>query len=693
MPSGNEEQVCEQQLETHKEDSLQRLKRIRGGDRSKATKLINEAYEFMQKYPSPDELHPEIKDKLEVKAESIKQKREYILQLDNEIIKKCDLNEIDREVDETTDVRTRIDKSLIKLNTYLDKHGNSVERTMQAPTMVIRPPPGIFTPPRQLNQAASESPSSQRSTSKARGQGVRLPKIRLPRFNGDITKIQHFWQSFCCAVDESEDVSNVHKLNYLVNSMEGQAYKALEGLKICEENYVKAKNLLQERFGKKQSIISAHMQALLRLQSSENERITDRRAIHDTIMVHICELESLGMSSDNYGSLLIPVSISRMPEDIALQVTRQTSKDVWNVEEIITTIKQEIEARGVSRKMFGTEKRKSVWRQQQHAPSVSTTKSFVTRLENSLKNRKAIQCYFCNKVHFANECKEVTDITQRKSILQAAKRCFRCLRIGHVSKDCSFNRKCFHCNGNHNSALCNKEEQEPKRESMQEPRPDRSMTMSNVKEKTDALLQTATTYAYGEDKSKKVTVNILFDGGSQKSFISEELKRKLDLKSEKTELLNLNTFGSEKYVKKSSDMVKVNVIVQDDVIVVSALTSPAVCSPISNLVELRHYPHLNGLALANSVDVSNKRIDILIGADHYYDIVIGEVIRGSAGPVAISSKLGWLLSGPVSFLNSNESQVCSGSNIVNTNLLLDILPSRNEVVDESCEIFESLDRF
>ena len=228
---------------------------------------------------------------------------------------------------------------------------------------------------------------------------------------------------------------------------------------------------------------------------------------------------------------------------------------------------------------------------------------------------------------------------------------------------------------------------------MQEPRPDTSMTMSNVKEKTDVLLQTATTYAYGEDKSKKVTVNILSDGGSQKSLISEELKRKLDVKSEKTEILNLNTFGSEKYVKKSSDRVKVDVIVQDEVIIVSALTSPAVCSPISNLVDLSHYPHLNGLALANSVDVSSKRIDILIGADHYYDIVTGEVIRGSAGPVAISSKLGWLLSGPVSFSNNYEPQVCSGSNIVNTNLVLDILPSRDEVVDDSCEIVESLDRF
>ena len=84
----------------------------------------------------------------------------------NEIIKTCDLSEIDREVDETTDVRIRIDEGFIRLNTYLNKHGISVERTaMQAQTMVIRPLPGIFTPPQQLNQAASESPSSQNSTS------------------------------------------------------------------------------------------------------------------------------------------------------------------------------------------------------------------------------------------------------------------------------------------------------------------------------------------------------------------------------------------------------------------------------------------------------------------------------------------------------------------------------------------------
>ena len=91
------------------------------------------------------------------------------------------------------------------------------------------------------------------------------------------------------------------------------------------------------------------------------------------------------------------------------------------------------------------------------------------------------------------------------------------------------------------------------------------------------------------------------------------------------------------------------------------------------------------------MDVSNKHIDILIGADHYYDVVIGEVIKGRTGPVVISSKLGWL-SGPVSFSNDRAFKVCSSNKVIKSNLVLDVIPCREEIVDESCEIVESLDR-
>ena len=60
-----------------------------------------------------------------------------------------------------------------------------------------------------------------------------------------------------------------------------------------------------------------------------------------------------------------------------------------------------------------------------------------------------------------------------------------------------------------------------------------------------------------------------------------------------------------------------------------------------------NYPHLEGLALADSLDDSCGDIDILIGSDYYWDLVSGETIRGDSGPTAVSSKFGWLLSGPL----------------------------------------------
>ena len=41
-------------------------------------------------------------------------------------------------------------------------------------------------------------------------------------------------------------------------------------------------------------------------------------------------------------------------------------------------------------------------------------------------------------------------------------------------------------------------------------------------------------------------------------------------------------------------------------------------------------------------------IDMLIGSDYYWQLVTGSICRGSSGPVAVHTKLGWVLSGPSS---------------------------------------------
>ena len=45
---------------------------------------------------------------------------------------------------------------------------------------------------------------------------------------------------------------------------------------------------------------------------------------------------------------------------------------------------------------------------------------------------------------------------------------------------------------------------------------------------------------------------------------------------------------------------------------------------------------------------SDVDVDTLIGADYFWSIVTGVVRSGKEGPVAMETKLGWVLSGIVS---------------------------------------------
>ena len=76
------------------------------------------------------------------------------------------------------------------------------------------------------------------------------------------------------------------------------------------------------------------------------------------------------------------------------------------------------------------------------------------------------------------------------------------------------------------------------------------------------------------------------------------------------------------------------------------ICDPLAGQPLSYAVD--NYPHLTRLDLADSpVDAEHPSIDVLIGADNYWRLVTGEVVRYEDCPTAIETCLGWVLSGPL----------------------------------------------
>lgn len=60
------------------------------------------------------------------------------------------------------------------------------------------------------------------------------------------------------------------------------------------------------------------------------------------------------------------------------------------------------------------------------------------------------------------------------------------------------------------------------------------------------------------------------------------------------------------------------------------MNCPTICSPLPSKVKV-DYPYLEDLHLVDSLNDSYGAIDILVGSDHYWDLVSGETVRGDFG--------------------------------------------------------------
>ena len=83
---------------------------------------------------------------------------------------------------------------------------------------------------------------------------------------------------------------------------------------------------------------------------------------------------------------------------------------------------------------------------------------------------------------------------------------------------------------------------------------------------------------------------------------------------------------------------------------------------------MRQYKHLHGLELAGSGPEDQTKIDVLLGSDCYWSVVTGQMIAGDQGPVALDSKLGWLLSG---LLDGSDKVVSTHSHMIIHGSLID----------------------
>ena len=137
------------------------------------------------------------------------------------------------------------------------------------------------------------------------------------------------------------------------------------------------------------------------------------------------------------------------------------------------------------------------------------------------------------------------------------------------------------------------------------------------------------------------------DTGSQRSYATTSLKRRLGLAAIKTETLNLNTFGDDNYTKQRREMVQLCLKGKTRNRTVTALCFPKICLPLTTTLNVTRYPHLQGLEFSDlnifQRPLVDSNIDIFLGTDYWFDILSGEVARGESGHISINSEFGLVM--------------------------------------------------
>ena len=87
---------------------------------------------------------------------------------------------------------------------------------------------------------------------------VRLPKLELKKFGGQILKGQEFWDDFEAIVHTNSSLQPIDKFNYLKAQLENEALKSIGGLELTNTNYDVAIDILKGRYGNVQLMIDSH---------------------------------------------------------------------------------------------------------------------------------------------------------------------------------------------------------------------------------------------------------------------------------------------------------------------------------------------------------------------------------------------------------------------------------------------------
>ncbi|KRY06903.1 hypothetical protein T12_16388 [Trichinella patagoniensis] len=433
------------------------------------------------------------------------------------------------------------------------------------------------------------------------------------------------------------------------------------GFSITATNYREAVKTLRERFDRADLIIQHHIIQLAEIKKMTEPSPTGLRKLYDKLMLHFRALRAMGKDPINgqltTAEIFLALTQKAMPSELNKKweefVESNTSTPA-NLESFLEFVRKQID---IEEKVTFTKGTKFT----------SVEKCATTLHENRSKGRpgkyttaalqihtqERTRCLLCQKFHDISACTQflASEVDERWRIAKRLGLCHSCLKKGHRKIECRVSRKTATGETTIHDLLNRKDAGDKKIDENPEENITKVCLKMNVDKKdgsssySNGSLQIARAMICAENGMKR-TVNCILDSGAQRSFVKREVVESLGLNGPK-EHITISGFNQRNEHRKLMRVeLRLKGVDNDNFCVINALCVPHLCGKFPPNPMMEEHEHLKGLKLADQFPRGEVEIDLLIGIDHYYDIVLNEIKTvDTSKPTAVKTIFGWVICG------------------------------------------------
>ncbi|XP_043064092.1 uncharacterized protein LOC122320081 [Drosophila ficusphila] len=503
---------------------------------------------------------------------------------------------------------------------------------------------------------------------------------------------------FSTIIDKDPSLSNIEKLQNLRSCLKDAALDTNKSLEISDSNYRIAVDVLNNRFNNKRIVFQAHVAQIFGLKTIEAGSVGKLRELSDRLISHMRALQALGDQEQIANCFIVQALVQKLDPPTQAKWEETCSVDkIPSWEEFSKFLERRCQTLENVELAMAT-----------HSSSHSSGRH--NRSNKALLAASPSRCRFCSDSgHSIYTCTRFGNLSPALRLKEVKKMslCINCLKDGHQLRSCN-SSGCRKCGSKHHTLLHFGDAPFPTSSAMPSPAQPAPAPANTAQGSSNqyslactlpsdsasssfegpqvcnfVLLATANVFIKNRAGSL-IPCRAILDSGSQVHIVTSRFVHLLELKRIKSAAavsgLGDSSFKTTGYaVQLSLSSNSSNYSASIEAVVASSIVND---QPDFNF-DSSPWNIPSNLPLADPEFNKSKRIDLLIGASLFYDLLcIGQIKLGPHLPTLQKTRLGWVVSG-------GTAQTCH--TLVASQSISDKMPEPEDRLDDLLQRFWELE--